>query len=139
MGIDKPVSPRRRWVLAGMDLVSAEPPYLLAAQASSVVRHLYRRVREGEFVSTTDLSRTLGALRQLADDLANTLPGLQEQLEESLMDGGIPRAGPADEAWDTVAEVGTELGQARVAGLLMAQELRSSQKLLQGLTAPLDG
>lgn len=51
-----------------MDLVSAEPPYLLAAQASSVVRHLHRRVRDGELDSAADLRRTLGALRQLADD-----------------------------------------------------------------------
>ncbi len=122
-----------------MDLVSAEPPFLLAAQASSVVRQLCRRVREDELASTADLSRTLGALRQLADDLAHILPGLQEQLEESLMNGGIPQVGPTAEAWDTVAGVGRGLGQARAAGVLMAQELRASQNLLRELAAPLDG
>ncbi|WP_409492305.1 hypothetical protein [Amycolatopsis sp. cmx-11-12] len=82
-----------------MDPVSAEPPYLLAAQAASVVRRLNRQVREGEPDSTADLDRTLGALRRLADDLA----------------------------------------RARAAGLLMAQELRASQRLLGGMAAPLDG
>lgn len=122
-----------------MDPVSAEPPYLLAAQASSVVRRLYRQVREGEPDSTADLNRTLGALRRLSDDLAHILPGLQEQLEESLLDGGLPRTGPTAEAWDTVAEVGVALARARAAGLLMAQELRASQRLLGGMAAPLDG
>ncbi|WP_181771583.1 hypothetical protein [Amycolatopsis pittospori] len=122
-----------------MDLVSAEPPYLLAAQASSVVRHLYRRVRDGEPDSAADLGRTLGALRQLADDLAHVLPGLQQQLEESLLDGDLPATGPAAEAWDAVSEVGQNLAKARAAGLLMAQELRASQKVLGGLAAPLDG
>lgn len=122
-----------------MDPVAAEPPYLLAAQASSVVRRLYRQVREGEPDSTADLNRTLGALRQLSDDLAHILPGLQDQLEESLLDGGIPRTGPTAEAWDTVAEVGLALARARAAGLLMAQELRASQRLLGGMAAPLDG
>ncbi|MEU3624544.1 hypothetical protein BS329_36440 [Amycolatopsis coloradensis] len=123
-----------------MDPVSAEPPsYLLAAQASSIVRFLYRRVREGEPDSMADLNRTLGALRRLSDDLAHLLPGLQEQLEESLLDGGIPRTGPTAEAWDTVAGVGLALAGARAAGLLMAQELQASQRLLGGMAAPLDG
>ncbi|WP_410659418.1 hypothetical protein [Amycolatopsis sp. lyj-112] len=122
-----------------MDLVSPEPPYLLAAQASSVVRQLYRRVRDGELDSAADLNRTLGALRQLADDLTHVLPALQEQLEQSLMDGGLPRVGPAAEAWDTVAAVGQGLDDARTAGELLAQELRTSQEMLSGLAAPLDG
>ncbi len=122
-----------------MDPVSAEPPYLLAAQASSVVRHLYRRVQDDELDSAADLNRTLGALRRLSDDLAHVLPGLQEQLEERLLDGGLSSTGPSAEAWDTVAEVGLVLARARAAGLLMAQELRVSQRLLDGFAAPLDG
>lgn len=111
-----------------------EPPYLLAAQASSVVRQLYRRVREGELDSAADLGRTLGALRLLADELAQVLPGLQEQLENSLLAGAVGPAGSTAEAVDRVAEVGHVLAQARTAGQLMATELRASQKILGQLT-----
>ncbi len=119
-----------------METMPAEPPYLLAAQAGTVVRHLYRRVREGPPDSPDDLSRTLGALRRLADDLAHVLPALQEQLEERLMAGQVGTAGSADEAWDTVADVGGALLRARAAGQLMAVELRKTEKILGDLTAP---
>ncbi|ANN17062.1 hypothetical protein SD37_16345 [Amycolatopsis orientalis] len=118
-----------------MEPMSAEPPYLLAAQAGTVVRRLYRRVREGGADSPADLFRTLGALRQLTDDLAHVLPGLQDQLEEQLLSGELGSAEAAGEAWDKVADVGRALVQARAGGLLMAEELRTSQRMLGELTA----
>jgi hypothetical protein len=128
-------SSARERVLPCMEPMPAEPPYLLAAQASSVLRHLYRRVRDGEPGSTADLARTLGALRLLADELAQVLPGLQEQLENSLLAGAVRSVDSTAAAVDRVAEVGRVLAQARTAGQLMATELRASQKMLGELTA----
>ncbi|UMP03552.1 hypothetical protein [Amycolatopsis sp. EV170708-02-1] len=114
---------------------SEEPPYLLAAQAGSVVRHLYGRLRAGEQASPADLCRTIGALQQLADDLTAVLPGLQAQLEESLLAGRIGAGDTAGEAWDKVADVGYALAQARTGGLLLAAELRVSRRTLGELAS----
>ncbi|MFJ8915813.1 hypothetical protein [Amycolatopsis sp. NPDC102389] len=121
---------------------SEEPPYLLAAQAGSVVRHLYSRLRAGEAASPADLCRTIGALQQLADDLTEVLPGLQAQLEEDLLDGKVRVSDPvggvwdqAGQAWDKVADVGYALAQARTGGLLLAAELRVSLRTLGELTS----
>ncbi|EME60864.1 hypothetical protein [Amycolatopsis decaplanina] len=114
---------------------SEEPPYLLAAQAGTVVRHLHSRLRAGEAASPADLCRTIGALQQLADDLVQVLPGLQGQLEESLLDGQVGAGDTAGEAWGKVAEVGYALAQARTGGLLMAAELRVSRRMLGELAS----
>ncbi|WP_340682835.1 hypothetical protein LCL61_29800 [Amycolatopsis coloradensis] len=114
---------------------SEEPPYLLAAQAGTVVRRLYNRLRDDEPASPADLCRTIGALQRLADDLANVLPGLQEQLEESLLDGQVGAGDTPRQAWDKVSEVGYALAQARTGGLLLAAELRVSQRTLGELTS----
>ncbi|MEV7553669.1 hypothetical protein AB0N89_28980 [Amycolatopsis sp. NPDC089917] len=111
------------------------PPYLLAAQAGSVVRHLFSRLRAGESVSPADLSRTIGALQQLAGDLAHVLPSLQGQLEENLLAGRIGAGDTAGEAWDKVADVGHALAQAQANSLVMATELRASQRVLGELTS----
>jgi hypothetical protein len=118
-----------------MNSIAGEPPYLLAAQAGSMVRLLYGRVRGDGLESPADLGRTLAALRQLSDDLTNLLPCLQDRLEECLMAGEVGAAGSTVDAWDSVAEVGRVLMQARTAGQLMALELRSSEKLLGELAA----
>jgi hypothetical protein len=118
-----------------MEPMSVEPPYLLAAQAGTVVRRLYRRVLEGEADTPADLVRTIGALRRLADDLAHLLPGLQDQLEDQLLSGQVGSPDAAGEAWDKVAGVGFALAQARAGGLLMAEELGASQRMLGELTA----
>ncbi|MFC3453843.1 hypothetical protein [Amycolatopsis speibonae] len=112
-----------------------EPSYLLAAQAGSVVRRLYRRMRDDEPTSPADLRRTIGALQQLADDLAHVLPGLQGQLEESLLAGRVGAGDTATEAWAKVADVGHSLAEAREGGLLMAAELRASQRMLGELAS----
>ncbi|KFU75943.1 hypothetical protein SAMN04489729_1712 [Amycolatopsis lurida] len=114
---------------------SEEPPYLLAAQAGSVVRHLYTRLRDDEPASPADLCRTIGALQRLADDLVNVLPGLQKQLEEGLLAGQVGAGDTPGEAWDKVSEVGYALAQARTGGLLLAAELRVSQRTLGELTS----
>lgn len=114
---------------------SEEPPYLLAAQAGSVVRHLYTRLRDEEPTSPADLCRTIGALQRLADDLANVLPGLQKKLEASLLDGQVGAGETPAEAWDKVSEVGYALAQARTGGLLMAAELRVSRRTLGELAS----
>ncbi|MFI7115976.1 hypothetical protein [Amycolatopsis sp. NPDC049868] len=118
-----------------MNTKSEEPPYLLAAQAGSVVRHLYSRLRAGEPATAADLCRTIGALQQLADDLTQVLPGLQAQLEESLLDGQIGAGDTTGEAWDKVADVGYSLAQARTGGLLLAAELRVSRRTLGELAS----
>ncbi|HET6289302.1 MAG TPA: hypothetical protein VFG15_21460 [Amycolatopsis sp.] len=118
-----------------MNPQSADPPYLLAAQAGTVVRHLYGRLQTGEQASPADLCRTIGALQRLADDLANVLPGLQAQLEESLLSGQVGTTDTAAEAWNKVADVGYALAQARTGGLLLAAELRASQRTLGELAS----
>ncbi|WP_410578492.1 hypothetical protein [Amycolatopsis sp. lyj-108] len=118
-----------------MNPKSVEPPYLLAAQAGTVVRHLYSRLRTEEQATPSDLCRTIGALQQLADDLANVLPGLQAQLEQSLLSGQLGTADSAGESWDKVADVGYALAQARTGGLLMAAELRASRRTLGELAS----
>ncbi|OXM44833.1 hypothetical protein [Amycolatopsis alba] len=114
---------------------SEEPSYLLAAQAGSVVRRLCRRMRAGEQPSPADLCRTIGALQQLADDLAHVLPGVQGQLEESLLAGRIGAGDSAGEAWSKVADVGEALAAARASALVMATELRASQRMLGELAS----
>ncbi|MEU9690394.1 hypothetical protein [Amycolatopsis japonica] len=114
---------------------SQEPPYLLAAQAGSVVRHLHSSLRAGEPASPADLCRTIGALQQLADDLIQVLPGLQGQLEECLLAGKVGAGDTPAEAWDKVADVGYALAQARTGGLLMAAELRVSRRTLGELAS----
>ncbi|MFK0248384.1 hypothetical protein ACIQUM_27135 [Amycolatopsis azurea] len=111
------------------------PPYVLAAQAGGAVRHLCRRMRNGEPASPADLCRTLGALQQLAGDLAHVLPSLQEQLEASLLSGRIGAGETAGEAWDKVADVGHALAQAHASSLVMATELRASQRVLGELAS----
>ncbi|MFC9255674.1 hypothetical protein [Amycolatopsis thailandensis] len=114
---------------------SEEPPYLLAAQAGSVVRHLYSRLRAGEPASPADLRRTIGALQQLADDLAHLLPGLQGQLEENVLAGRVGAGDTAGETWDKVADVGHALAQAHASSLVIATELRASQRVLGELAS----
>lgn len=122
-------------VFHGMTPKPEEPPYLLAAQAGSVVRHLYTRLRDDEPASPADLCRTIGALQRLTDDLANVLPGLQKQLEASLLAGEVGAGETPAEAWAKVSEVGYALAQARTGGLLMAAELRVSQRTLGELAS----
>ncbi|GAB3726486.1 hypothetical protein GCM10027598_45400 [Amycolatopsis oliviviridis] len=108
---------------------------MLAAQAGGAARHLCRRMRNGEPASPADLSRTIGALQQLAGDLAHVLPSLQDQLEEHLLAGRIGAGDTAGEAWDKVADVGHALAQAHASSVVMASELRASQRVLGELAS----
>ncbi|RSD21297.1 hypothetical protein [Amycolatopsis eburnea] len=120
-----------------MNTSATASPSLLAADAGATVHRLSRRVGDGEVVPPAELYRVLGALRLLADDLAQLLPALQGRLEDGLLSGQVVRhGGGTGAAWDSVGEVGRALAHAGTVALLMTKELENSQVALRDLATP---
>ncbi len=120
-----------------MELLPAEPPSLLAAQARAVTRRLAATLNGPDRGSPSELARTVCALRLLTDDVVRLLPALQDQLEDGLLDGEVTRGERGAEAdLDAVSAVGNALAHAQVAGQLVVRELESAQVVLGGLAAP---
>jgi hypothetical protein len=124
-------------VFTTMDVLPAEPPSLLAAQARSVTRRLATALGDAALGPPGELFRVVSALRLLADDVAQLLPAVQHQLEDGLLAGQVePLGGDVEAAVEAVTAVGYALTNARTAELAANRELQSAEIVLRRLSAP---